>query len=189
MRTAPPRPLAVIPVPQAGDVGDVLLHVHVGKEHAALDGVANVAPEKNEVLSAHVATVHDDVARARLDQAVDHLEEGGLAAARRPDQTDELPTAYVQGDVVDHDLSLVLLADVLEAYGDVPLFDKLAHCSRPFLSRNSRATSSGSLPSPSTAWFMADMSSSVMVSSSFERIWRSSGCSSSTWLRTTFPQR
>jgi hypothetical protein len=42
-----------------------------------------------------------DPARIRLDQARDHAQDGGLAAAARAQQGDELATPDLEADIVD----------------------------------------------------------------------------------------
>src|ERR1019366_5791767 len=43
--------------------------------------------------------IDQDLAAARLHQCRDHVEDGALAGARRPQQGDELPAADAEGDI------------------------------------------------------------------------------------------
>ena len=62
-----------------------------------------------------VLVAEQDPARGRLDQPVDHPQDGGLAAAGRPDQDDQLAGRHVEGQVADGDGAVgVHLADALE---------------------------------------------------------------------------
>ena len=49
-----------------------------------------------------------------LQQAADDTEQGGLAAARRPDQGDELAIRNMQADIVEHARGAERLADAGE---------------------------------------------------------------------------
>ena len=152
----------VAAVPEVGHIGDVLLHRHVRKEDAALDGIADVAAQLHEIDVAHVPALHQHVARRGLDEAVHHLEQRGLAAARRADHAHELAARNGEGHVVEHELCgagcrvIVLLAHVAEFDGGgvgvrAGCVLVVAHDSSPFCWRYSCATSSGERPSLSTS--------------------------------------
>ena len=76
---------------QLGHHADVLGNGHVGKQADLLDDIADVAPELHLVLAVDVLAVDEDGPGVRLQQAVDHLHGGGLAAARGADEHHELP--------------------------------------------------------------------------------------------------
>src|SRR5205823_6137579 len=61
-------------------------------------------------------SVHDDRARARLDQVSDDPEQGGLPAAGRPDQRHELALCDLEVDALERDRAPAaeLLRDVLD---------------------------------------------------------------------------
>ena len=96
--------------------GHVLEHRHVRVERVALKYHGDVA-----ILRRHV--VHQlavDAKRAGRDffQAGDHAQRGRLAAARRPDQHDELAILDLQVEVVDRlEATLVDLLDVFQCNG------------------------------------------------------------------------
>ncbi|GAA1616801.1 hypothetical protein GCM10009733_011370 [Nonomuraea maheshkhaliensis] len=73
----------------------------MGEEADLLDGVADVPAQLVGVEAEHVLAADADLAGGRLDQPVDHLHGGRLAAAGRADQHDELSCGDVEGDVVD----------------------------------------------------------------------------------------
>ena len=66
------------------------------------------------VLSHDVAAAHEDLAARGLDQAVDHLEAGGLAAAGRPDEDADLARRYFEAQIVDRYDIRVAPRDVAE---------------------------------------------------------------------------
>ncbi len=48
-----------------------------------------------------VHAIHDEPAVGRFDETIDHLQGGGLAAARRPHQHDDLPAGDLQREILD----------------------------------------------------------------------------------------
>src|SRR2546421_505069 len=63
-----------------------------------------------------VLALEEDPAGGRLDQPVDHLHRGGLAAARRTHQRDQFALGHLEGQVADGGRSIrVPLADVFES--------------------------------------------------------------------------
>ena len=75
---------------QLGDHADVLGHGHVGEQADLLDHIADMPPQFHLVLGVDILPVDADGAGIGLQQAVDHLHGGGLAAAGRADQDHEL---------------------------------------------------------------------------------------------------
>lgn len=92
---------------QIGHHADVLGHGHVGKQADLLDDIADVAAQLHPVLGGDILAVYIDLAAGGFDQAVDHLQRGGLAAAGRADQDRHLPLLDFKGDVVDNFLTPV----------------------------------------------------------------------------------
>jgi len=92
--------------PRAG-----LGELHALDLHAEDDVVGEGAPRQQQVLLQHVADAPDgaggvdpidqDAALARLLQAGHDVEDGALAAARRPDQADEPALRNRQADVIE----------------------------------------------------------------------------------------
>ena len=80
---------------------------HVGKQADLLDHIARVPPELVAVHGGDVLAVETDVPAVGLDEAVDHFQGGGLAAARGADEDGELAVLNLKGDVVDDLLSPV----------------------------------------------------------------------------------
>ena len=110
------RALFVAAVEQVRHVGYVLLHAHVREQHAALDGVADVAAQLHLVHARYVLAVYQYRAGIGRQQAVHQLERRGLAAAGRADYGHELACFYAEIEVVEHGLVAVALADVPEFY-------------------------------------------------------------------------
>jgi hypothetical protein len=68
--------------------GHVLVHRHVGVQGVALEDHGDVAVLGRHVV--HAPAVDQEVARGDVLEAGDHAQRGGLAAARRTDEDDEL---------------------------------------------------------------------------------------------------
>jgi hypothetical protein len=97
-------------------IADVLAHRHVGVERVALEHHGDVAVLGREV--GDVAAADGDGAGGHLLEPGDHAEQRGLAAARRPDQHQQLAVGDVEVDGVDgRDRAVVDLGGVAD--GDV----------------------------------------------------------------------
>ena len=107
----------LVPAEQLGHGGDVLGDGHVREQPDALDDVADAASQLVRVALGHVLPVEDDASGGRLDDAVDHLHGGGLAAAGRPDQDHDLALGHLEGEAVNRRLALTgePLGQLLEA--------------------------------------------------------------------------
>ena len=92
---------------QGGHHADVLGHRHIGKQADLLDHIADMAAQFHLVLGGDVLLVEVDLARRGLDEAVDHLQRGGLTAAGRPDQDSHLALLDLEGQVVQNLLAAV----------------------------------------------------------------------------------
>ena len=68
-----------------------------------LDHVADAPAQLDRVDVGHVLAVEEDAPAGRLDEPVDHLHGGRLAAARRPDEHAQLALADLEAEVVDRD--------------------------------------------------------------------------------------
>ncbi len=79
--------------------GDVLVDGEMGKERVALEDEAGVAPPGRKM--GDVAVAEPDRPRRRLDETRDHAQRRRLAAARGPEQHEELAVGDVEADVVD----------------------------------------------------------------------------------------
>ena len=66
-----------------------------------------MAAQFHLVLGGDVLLVEVDLARRGLDEAVDHLQRGGLTAAGRPDQDSHLALLDLEGQVVQNLLAAV----------------------------------------------------------------------------------
>ena len=90
-----------IPAQHARYDGNVLFDGHVREQANLLDHVANVAAQGDGVHPAGVFAVDQDRPAARRNEAVNHLQGGGLPAAGRAEQDAHFPFGHVQVDVVD----------------------------------------------------------------------------------------
>ena len=79
---------------------DVLVDGHVGEQADLLDDIARVPPQLIAVDGGDVLAVQIDMAAVGLDEAVDHLQGGGLAAARGADKYGKLTLLDFKGNVV-----------------------------------------------------------------------------------------
>lgn len=101
-------------IEQIRHVGDVLCDGHVRKEHAALDGVANVAAQLDEIHCANVAPHHADRAGVWREQAVDHFQHRGLAAAGGTDDGHKIARRDGEGKIAKHGFFAVGFAHVFK---------------------------------------------------------------------------
>src|SRR6516164_7491701 len=104
------------PAEQARHNGDVLGDAHVGEKANALEDVSDRPPQQHRVGRANVLAGNEDAAAGRLDEAVDHLERGGLAAAGAAHESQELTGRYVEADPGNGPALAVVVAflDVIE---------------------------------------------------------------------------
>ena len=102
------------PAQQARHGGHVLGDGLVRKQADLLDHVADAPPQGAHLDGHDVFAVDEHLAAAGLDQAVDHLQAGRLAAAARADQHADLAGRDQQRQIDDRALRSVLLADVAE---------------------------------------------------------------------------
>ncbi len=80
-------------------IGDVARHGEVGKHGIVLEDHADIAQMRRQPVDASLAEA--DLAGIELTEARDHAQERGLAAARGPEQREELTLAHFEVDVVD----------------------------------------------------------------------------------------
>ena len=111
--------LRLVPAEQPGDRRNVLADRLVREQPDLLDHVADAPPELDHVGRHHVGVADEDPARCRLDEPVDHLERGRLAAAGRPDEDAHRPGRDIEREVLDgpglaRPGARVALRDVLE---------------------------------------------------------------------------
>ncbi|EAR50929.1 hypothetical protein OG2516_13691 [Oceanicola granulosus HTCC2516] len=89
-----------------GAAGDLHREAHVaGDRHVRVERVGlehhrDVAVARGDVV--HPPPADGELARTDRLEAGDHAQQGGLAAARRPDQHDELPVRHLEVDVAQH---------------------------------------------------------------------------------------
>ena len=83
------RDLGCRPLGDLEAEGDVLGHRHVGEERVGLEDHADIALVRPQARD--IASVDADLAGGRLLEARHHAQGRGLAAARGPEEGDELP--------------------------------------------------------------------------------------------------
>ena len=98
---------------QGGDHADVLGHRHIGEQADLLDHIADVAAQLHLVLGGDVLSIQIDPARGWLNEAVDHLQRGGLSTAGRADEHRHLSLLDLKGEVIQ---------DLLAAVGEGNVF-------------------------------------------------------------------
>ena len=91
----------LVPAQQPRHRPDVVLHAHVREQADLLEDVADPAAQLGQVEAAHALPADGDVALGDVDQAVDHLHRGRLAAARRPDEHADLARGHAQRELAD----------------------------------------------------------------------------------------
>jgi hypothetical protein len=107
---------ALVPAEQPRHRAHVGPHGLVREEPDALDHVADAPPEPDRVDPGDVVVAEQDPPGARLDQPVDHLHRGRLAAPRGPDQHRQLTGGEGEVELGHADRAVgVDLADPLEA--------------------------------------------------------------------------
>ena len=101
---------------------EVLAHRHVRIERVVLEHHRDVALARRHVV--HDLAVDDDLAAGHRFEAGDHSQDRALAAARGPDQDDELAVVDLEVDAVD-DLEVAVLLDQISD-------DHVRHRGQPF---------------------------------------------------------
>ena len=105
----------LVPAQQPGDGAHVGADRLVREEPHVLDDVADPAPQLDRVDAGDVVGTEQDPPGGGLDDPVDHLHRGRLAAAGRPDQHGELAGREGEVQLLDADGAVgVDLADPLE---------------------------------------------------------------------------
>jgi len=105
--------LGLVHVAQAQAVGDVVPHAHVWVEGVGLEHHRDVPLPGRQGVDHPVADAHR--AGADVLESGDHAQGGGLAAARRPHQHEELAVGDVEVEVTDRvEPVLVELVDLLK---------------------------------------------------------------------------
>ena len=87
---------SLVPAEQPRHGGHVVRHLQVGEQPGVLDHVADAPAQPHRVHAAHVLAVEEDPARAGVDEPVDHLEGGRLAAARGPHEHAQLAVVHLE---------------------------------------------------------------------------------------------
>jgi hypothetical protein len=130
-------------------VGDVVEHVHVREQRVGLEDGVDVALVGRDPDGGTPADL--DLPLGRLVEAGDHPQGGGLAAAGRSEQREELPRMDLQIDVVDGDEVAVTLRDA--AQDDVRSLPSL-HVGADHTERTARVSSADkrSRPSGQAVW-------------------------------------
>jgi hypothetical protein len=105
------------PLLEAGDNRHVLLDSHMGKEADILNDVTDAPPQLNRVPVSRVAPFDHNRARGWHEEAIDQLEDGGLANAASTDNRQDFSRFRRQREVVQYGRAVgVPKADVFEPY-------------------------------------------------------------------------
>ena len=102
-------------VPQLESEGDVVVHAHVRIERVVLEDHGDIAILRGDVVDDTLAD--EDVAARLLLESGEHAQRGGLAAARRSDEHEELAVAHGDVQVVHRGDIAELLEDVVVGDG------------------------------------------------------------------------
>jgi len=108
----PPVPLWFRNAADAKRVGDVFPDIEVRKESQRLEDHPEVAPMRRDLGDIHI--VDEDPTGSRCVQPGDHPKQSGLAAAGRPEQTDEGALRHLQIDLLDGGHGSEVLRDPVE---------------------------------------------------------------------------
>ena len=92
---------------------DVVAHGHVREERVRLEDGVDAAPVRRQRVDALVADV--DLAARRVDEPADQVQRRRLAAARRPEQAEELALGDLEIGRPQRELAAVPLRDADEA--------------------------------------------------------------------------
>ena len=111
----PRRGAPAVPADQTGYDGDVGRHRLVREQPDLLDDVADPAAQLHRVAVGDVLAAQHDPAAGGLDQPVDHLHRGRLAAPGRADQDAQLTLPDLQVERVDDGLAGVGLGQPLKS--------------------------------------------------------------------------
>ena len=140
---------------------DVLQHRHVRVERVILEHQADAALFRGHV--GHVVVVEVDLAARDRQDARQHVEDGGLAAARRAEQGDQFPMLQRGGEIRYR-------RDVAEFLGQV--FEPYSHARRPFSTFVGVQTRSSVSALPSTSGISKpSMRAMVGASSTMQARW------------------
>ena len=92
---------------QGGHYADVLSHRHIGKQANLLNDIADVTTQLYLVLGGNILTIEINFALGRFDEAIDHFQCSGLAAARGSNQNGHLAFLNLKRQVVQNLLTAV----------------------------------------------------------------------------------
>src|SRR5438132_5808112 len=104
------------PAEEAGHCADVVGHAHVRKQTDVLDHVTHLPAQLDHVQAPNTPPVDENVAFSHVDQAVDHLHRGRLAAAGGPDEDADFARRDDERDIAhsSHTPARVALRDAPE---------------------------------------------------------------------------
>ena len=82
----------------------------MGKQSDPLEYIANIAPQGLGVAGHDVPAIDKNLPLVRFFQPVDHLEGGGLAAARGADQSEQFASGDFEADAADREGRALVIA-------------------------------------------------------------------------------
>ncbi|MNC76856.1 hypothetical protein D3C75_1286710 [compost metagenome] len=78
-----------------------------------LNNIANIAAQRHGIQLVGIFTVNQNIAAGRGNQAVDHFQRGGFAAAGRAEQHAHFAFRHIQADIIHGVKSLTVLLNKL----------------------------------------------------------------------------
>ena len=99
---------------QSGNHADVLGHRHIGEQADLLNDIADMPAQIHLVLGGDVFAIQIDLPAGGLDEAVDHFQRGGLAAAGRADEHGHLTVRDLKAQIVQNLLGTVGQGDMFK---------------------------------------------------------------------------
>lgn len=123
--------LGILFIKEIGHISNILFNGHVWEQNAALDGVADVSPQLNEVLLANVFSINKNVSAGGRSKAIDHFEKRCFAATRRSNERDKFTLLNRKRQIADDDFLAIGFVDMLEfdcsCHGYYLLHETLGH--------------------------------------------------------------
>ena len=105
----------LVPAEQPRRDGDVLRHRHVREQADLLEHVADAPPQRDGIERRAHRRRRCAPARGRLGQAIDELQQRGLAGAGCADDDQKFARLHIERDVIERRRSITeALADILE---------------------------------------------------------------------------
>ena len=123
--------LGILFIKEIRYVGNVLLNGHVWEQDTALDGVADVSPQLNEVLLANIFSINKNASAGGRSKTIDHFKKSRLTATRRSNERDKFTLLNRKRQIADDDFLAIGFVNVFEfdcsCHGYYLLHETLGH--------------------------------------------------------------